>query len=124
MTRRFRFYSPAGLAILLTLWLPSSAAAQNDFLQSIRTETETLRTAAPGRFEVAPMPPTPRVPPVQVKCTTPRLRTAIGAVIGAVGSGVFAAYVNRRPGFVRLPVAKFAIGGAGVGALVGYGICR
>ena len=125
MTRRFRFCAQTGLAaLLLTLCLPSTAAAQTNLLQSIRTETETLRTAAPEHFQLAAMGSTLRAPPVQVKCPSPGLRTAIGAVIGSIGSGAFAAYSNRRPSFVRFPVAIFAIGGAGVGALVGYAICR
>ena len=53
MTGLFRYRSHTGLAALvLTLWLPSTAAAQTNLLQSIRRETETLRNAAPERFQV------------------------------------------------------------------------
>jgi hypothetical protein len=59
------------------------------------------------------------------RCTSKKKGLLIGAGIGAVAGGVFAAYVEKGLGGVRPEVVlEFAAGGAAVGTLGGLAYCR
>lgn len=106
---------------------PPPAPAVSTASLSRAIEREARELVRNGRDGVWRAHSTSQIPTsTRLKRCTSKQGMLIGAAVGAVAGGVFAAFVEEKGlGRVRSEVVlQFAAGGAGVGAFVGLAYCR
>jgi hypothetical protein len=104
---------------------PAPVVSTALFSRAIDREARALvRNSGDGVWRAQGSGPSPT--PTRLKrCTSKTKGALIGATVGAVAGGAFAAYTEKGLGGVRSEVVlQFAAAGAGVGAFVGLAYCR